>query len=90
MAAYNVANKTGGTIWWKDAGWFSGDLAAGESKRVETDHDANVTMYSKDAKGNTELGFVWIPKNNGCCVVRGKWDWTIKEGLDQNQCSALD
>jgi hypothetical protein len=90
MSAYTVANKTAGIIWWRDGAWTSGDVPAGQSKNVETNHDANVTMFSKSRDGtNTELGFLWIPQNNGCCVVRGKWDWTIKEGLNQNQCSTL-
>ncbi|MEM7052239.1 MAG: hypothetical protein AAF604_21410 [Acidobacteriota bacterium] len=90
MGAYSVVNKSDQTIWWRDGAWTSGELPPGQSLRIESDHDANVSMFAKlPFDKNIEWGFLWISKDNGCCVVRGPWDWAIKAGLDQVQCSAL-
>ena len=77
MGNYTVYNETKNPIFWRDGSWLSGDLPADESKNIKTDHDATVTMFSKDSSGDHECGLVIIPMNNGICKVQGKWSWTI-------------
>ncbi len=74
---YTVYNKSSKTIWWRDGSWLSGDLEANKSKSVDSNHDATVTMFSKDDDGNHEWGMVIIPKADGICKVYGEWNWTI-------------
>ena len=77
MAQYKVANKTSGTIWWKDAGWNSGDLRAGDVRTVDSDHNADVTMFGKDSKGDHEWGRVWILLGK-TLEVYGDKEWCLK------------
>ena len=44
---YRVENKTNRTIFWRDGSWLSGDLPPGEARNVDSDHDADVTIYAK-------------------------------------------
>lgn len=75
--AYTVINSTSQKIWWKDGAWTSGEIEPGAHHQVPSDHDANVTMFSKNGRANVEWGFLWIP-NGGTVTVRGKWIWDIR------------
>ncbi len=74
---YQFTNETKHIIWWKDGSWYSGDLPAGKSKWVESNHIADVTVYQKIDGVDTELGRLWVTNDNGNVVVRGPWSWTI-------------
>jgi hypothetical protein len=74
---YTVVNKTNGTIWWKDAGWYSGDVDPGEERTVDSDHNADVTMYGKDQRGDSEWGRVWILLGT-TLEVYGNKNWWLK------------
>jgi hypothetical protein len=76
MSTYIVQNNSGVTIWWKDTLWNSGDLAPGDRRTVETDHDADVKMFGKYAGDDHPWGRVWIPMG-GVIEVRGPWSWDI-------------
>lgn len=75
--AYTVKNSTDKTIWWKDGAWTSGELAAGQEKKFDTNHDANVTLYRGNAHDNEPLGAAWFPQF-GTVEVYGKWNWCIR------------
>ena len=75
--AYTVKNSTDKTIWWKDGAWTSGELAAGQEKKFDTNHDANVTLYRGNAHDNEPLGSAWFPQF-GSIEVYGKWNWCIR------------
>jgi hypothetical protein len=59
---YWVENQSGSTIFWRDGGWLSGDLPTGQSRVVDSNHDANVTIWAKTGrtKTDTDWGRVWI------------------------------
>ena len=76
-SSYQVANKTGQTIWWRDAGWSSGDLPPGDVRTVESDHNADVTMFGKGQGGDHEWGRVWILLGK-TLEVYGDKDWHLK------------
>jgi hypothetical protein len=79
MASYQVANMTNPavTIWWRDAGWNSGDLRHGDVRTVDSDHDADVTMFGKDGSGDHEWGRVWIQLGKRL-EVYGDKNWALK------------
>jgi hypothetical protein len=74
---YTVANKSTVTIWWKDGGWYSGELKAGDVRTVDSNHDADVTMFGKNQSGDTEWGRVWIPLDK-TLEVYGNKNWLLK------------
>jgi hypothetical protein len=78
MAQYRVENKTNQVIWWKDKGWLSGDLPPGEVRAVESDHDADVTIFAKIQNRDWDWGRVWILLGR-TLEVQGKQSWCLKE-----------
>jgi hypothetical protein len=75
---YTVSNKANITIWWKDGGWNSGDLKPGNVRTVDSNHDADVTIFGKNQQGvDTEWGRVWIPLDT-TLEVYGKKNWLLK------------
>jgi len=74
---YTVSNNTNITIWWKDGGWYSGDLKPGEVRTVDSDHNADVTMFGKDQRGDVEWGRVWILLDK-TLQVYGDKNWCLK------------
>jgi hypothetical protein len=79
--AYTVKNETDRTIWWKDEAWNSGELAPGAEKKVDTNHDANVTVFRGKEHDNEPLGKAWFPQF-GSVTVYGKWNWDIRPLAD--------
>jgi hypothetical protein len=78
MSQYTVANKTSQTIWWQDGAWTSGDLLSGDVRTVESNHDADVTMFGKGSSGNRdEWGRVWILLGK-TLEVYGDKVWSLK------------
>lgn len=77
MAHYTVRNKTDKTIWLKDGAWTSGEIDVNGERKIDSDHDANVTLYYGGAHGNQELGKTWIPLK-GSIDVFGKWHWDTR------------
>ena len=80
---YRVENKTNRTIFWKDGSWLSGDLPPGEARNVDSNHDADVTIYAKfpeapGTKGDTDWGRVWILRGKAL-EVQGQKEWRLKE-----------
>lgn len=77
MGQYRVENKTDMTIWWRDGAWTSGDLLKNDARTVDSDHNADVTMFGKDKDGDHEWGRVWILLD--CTlVVTGDKSWCLK------------
>ena len=74
---YTVANKSNFTIWWKDGGWYSGDLKAGDVRTIDSNHDADVTIFGKNQGVDTEWGRVWIPLDK-TLEVYGNKNWLLK------------
>jgi hypothetical protein len=78
MGEYRVDNKTGQTIWWRDGAVPMGDRGAGVHV-IQSDHDADVTMYGKDSGGNNhEWGRVWIYLDR-TLEVYGDKNWRLKK-----------
>jgi hypothetical protein len=48
---YRVDNQTNVTVWWRDQAWYSGDVGPGRLRQVNSDHDADVTIFYKDEQG---------------------------------------
>ncbi len=80
--AYCVTNGTKSNIWLRDGVWTSGEIEPGKEKNVPSDHDANVTIFTKIGGENDELGKSWIPRN-GSITVHGLWNWDIR---NTNHC----
>ena len=80
MAQYRVENKTSRTIWWKDGSWLSGDLPPGKARNVDSNHDADVTIYAKTpgVPGDDDWGRVWILLGKAL-EVQGQKEWRLKE-----------
>lgn len=78
MASYRVENKTRQRIWWRDAGWTSGEKAPGDVSTVDSDHDADVTMFGKDSSGgDREWGRVWLLLGT-TLEVHGDKNWRLR------------
>ena len=78
MTSYTVANDTNQIIWWRDGAWTSGDLQSGNVLTVDSNHDADVTMFGKDSAGNNhEWGRVWILLGKKL-VVHGDKHWCLE------------
>ena len=83
MGKYTIKNETNGTIWWREGLWgYKKDLRAGQSRTIETDRNANITMFAKVEGKDIWWGSLWIPKSSGYCSVKGAWDWCIKQGVE--------
>ena len=88
---YRVENQSGSTLFWKDGAWLSGNLPDGQSRVVDSDHDADVTIWAKTGptQTDTEWGRVWIQRGR-TLEVRGRQAWTLKEWPVDNNGSPLD
>jgi hypothetical protein len=87
---YRVENRTNVVIWWKDAGWNSGELGPGQARTVDSDHDADVTIFAKPGQRDEEWGRVWIQRGR-TLEVQGKLTWRLKEWpVDTNTGAPLD
>ena len=78
MTRYTVKNASGLPIWWRDGLWTSDEVKPGEVRVIESDHNANVTMWAKlDNGSDFEWGRVWIM--TGCkLTVHGPRHWTLE------------
>ena len=79
MDEYTVKNGTKNTIFWRDGLWYSPPVDKGGEHTVTSDHNATVTLFEKVDGRDQELGDAIIPKYDGLCEVRGRWDWSISE-----------
>jgi activator of HSP90 ATPase len=88
---YRVENQTNFVIWWRDQSWTSGELAPGQSRAIDSNHDADITMFGKTGpnKKDEEWGRVWIQRGR-TLEVRGKLDWRLKEWPVDNTGAPLD